>query len=153
MPPRKVATVAIAVVVAHFALTSIVEHYISGRVGAQAGEAVAHFLIGAHESAASGSADRVDDLYQEMRKSSKDITDRWLVPLAVVSFPAKFLLKPFLSAALRNDFESYHAQQLSRDEVHTRVVARDVLANLFNSLVLGALVYLVLRVFNRRNAP
>lgn len=146
MTNKKIFAIAFSVTIIHFVLTSVVGHYIAVRIGTQMGQVVASGLTDATEQSPQNSERKATELYQGMKNRSEDIIENWRMPLLLLSLPSKPLLNPFLKEIRENQLNRVISKEISKEQFYTRERMLDYSANFVNSLSLGLLVYLILRI-------
>ncbi len=142
---KNILTIALSVTVIHFILTLIIGHYIAVQIGVQAGAVVTSGL-----EEASKSHDAADEesakIYQNMKQKVDAINERWQIPSLLISLPAKPLMNSFLREIKKNQLKMVIAKEITRAQFRTRGLIIDHTANFLNSLSLGFIVYIGLRV-------
>jgi cell division protein FtsB len=146
---KKILTITLSVIVIHFILTSIIGHYIAVQIGVQTGQIVTSGL-----EEASKSHDAADEestkIYQNMKKKVDVIDERWKIPRLLISLPAKPLMNSFLREIKKNQLNMVIAKEITREQFVTRGLIIDYTANFLNSLSLGFIVYIVMRILKSR---
>lgn len=146
MTNKKIFAIVLSVTIIHFVLTSVIGHYIAVQIGTQMGQVVASGLTDATEQSPQSSEEKANELYQGMKNRSEGIIENWRMPLLLLSLPAKPLLKPFLKEIRKNQLNRVISKEISKEQFYTRGRMFDYSANFVNSLSLGLLVYLILRI-------
>jgi len=146
MTNKKIFAIALSVTIIHFVLTSVIGHYIAVQIGTQMGQVVASGLTDATEQSPQNSEKKATELYQGMKSRSEDIIENWRMPLLLLSLPSKRLLTPFLKEIRKNQLNRVISKEISKEQFYTRGRMLDYSANFVNSLSLGLLVYLILRI-------
>jgi hypothetical protein len=146
---KKILTIAFSVTVIHFILTSIIGHYIAVQIGVQTGAVVTGGL-----EEASKSHDAADEksakIYQNMKQKVDAINERWQIPSLLISLPAKPLMNSFLREIKKNQLKMVISKEITRAQFRTRGLIIDYTVNFLNSLSLGFIVYIGLRVLKSR---
>ncbi len=146
MANKKIFVIALSVTIIHFVLTSVIGHYIAVRIGTQMGQVVASGLTDATEQNAQNSEKKATELYQDMKNRSEEIIENWRMPLLLLSLPSKPLLNSFLKEIRKNQLNRVISKEISKEQFYTRGRMLDYSANFVNSLSLGLLIYLILRI-------
>ena len=149
MTNKKIFVIALSVTITHFVLTSVIRHYIAVQIGTQMGQVVASGLTDATEQSPQNSEKKTTELYQGMKNRSEDIIENWRMPLLLLSLPSKPLLNPFLKEIRKNQLNRVISKEISKEQFYTRGRMLDYSTNFVNSLSLGLLVYLILRILKR----
>ena len=149
MTNKKIFVIALSVTIIHFVLTSVIGHYIAVQIGTQMGQVVASGLTDATEQSPQNSEKKATELYQGMKNRSEDIIENWRMPLLLLSLPSKPLLNPFLKEIRKNQLNRVISKEISKEQFYTRGRMLDYSTNFVNSLSLGLLVYLILRILKR----
>lgn len=152
MKNRKIITISLIVTIIHFFLTSLIGHYIAVQVGSQTGKIVAEGLIEAGEKGTDNAEAEAKRIVQNMRAKADEIKEKWRIPELIISLPSKPLFNPFLKEINRNQINKVVAKEISRDQFGTQGFIIHYTANLLNSLSLGFLVYIMLRIINHYKA-
>ncbi len=153
MTHRRIVRVLLAVVAVHFVRTSAIGHNIAVRVGSNTGAAVARYLIDAYELNAKGSEPTADDAYRDMKNSVEVSNEPFRLVFAILSLPTKSLIEPMFRPMTRRWFEELLSDKLSRAQLRARLFALEIVENLVNSISLGLLLYLGLRMVMVVRAP
>jgi hypothetical protein len=142
-------TIALLITIVHFVLTSVIGHYIAIQIGTQMGQVVAGGLIDASEKRPQKSGEEANRIYQNMKNKSNNITERWKIPLILMSLPANPLMAPCLKNIRKAWlFDRFLAKEISKEQFKPRGMLLDYAANFVNSLSFGLLLYIILRIFN-----
>jgi hypothetical protein len=150
---RKIITIALSIATAHFFLTSVVGYYVGAHVGAQVGEVVAKGLIEVMENPGQDADSFVPEVVRNMHNASETILAPWRPIFAVISFPAKPLLRPISSYFWSSRLEALRAKEISREQFRTEATLLDLAVNLLNSLLVGLLVFVALVPLRHNRAP
>jgi hypothetical protein len=145
MTIRKIITISLIVTVIHFFLTSLIGHYIAVQVGSQLGKIVAEGLIESSDNKANAATATI---YQNMKTKSEEIERTWKIPELLISLPAKPLINPLLKDIKQNQINRVISKEISRDQFRTQGLVIHYSANFLNSLSLGFLVYIILRILS-----
>jgi hypothetical protein len=148
MNKKKIITVVLLVGVIHFVLTSVIEYYIAVQIGTQMGQVV----IGGLEAVTdkSESKEEVTNIVDNMKGKSEEIKAKWTIEELIISMPAGPLMNPLLRDIRRNQFNKLITKEINRDQFVTQGLITDYTARLLNSILLGLLVYIALRIINRK---
>lgn len=149
MTNKKIIAIALFVAIVHFILTSVISHYIAVQVGSQIGRIVAAGLIEAGEKKTGNAEEEAKRIDQNMKVKSDEIKDRWKIPELLISFPVKPLLKPFLKEINQKQINKVIDKEISRDQFRTQGLIIHYTANFLNSISLGLLVYIILRISSK----
>ena len=137
----------LVVTISHFVLTSLFGHYIAVQIGTQMGQAIAGGLTSA---SAENNKDDATTIYQNMKNQSEAITDKWKFPELIISLPIVPVLKPALQELRQIRIKKVINKEISRDQFFTQGVVIDYTVRFLNSLSLGLLLYIALRIINRK---
>jgi hypothetical protein len=146
MTNKKIIIIALSLTIIHFVLTSLIGHYINVQVGTQIGKIVTEGLNEVYENKTGIAEEEAKRINQEMKARSNEIKERCRIPELIISLPAKPLLNSLLKAFRQDRMNKYIAKEISRDQFRTRGLITDYTANFVNSLSLGLLVYIMLRI-------
>jgi hypothetical protein len=148
MNKKKIITIVLLVGVIHFVLTSVIEYYIAVQIGTQIGQVV----IGGLEVVTdkSKSKEEATNIVDNMKDKSEEIKAKWKIEELIISLPAGPLMNPLVRDIRRNQFNKLITKEINRDKFVTQGLIIDYTARLLNSIVLGLLVYIVLRIINRK---
>ena len=141
--------IALLIALAHFILTSVVGHYIAVQLGTQVGHVVAEGLIGAYGESPQNlqkSEEEAKRISQDTKYKSEGIIENWKLPLFLISLPIKTLMNPFLKNLRDTRIKMVLSKDISKDQFYKRGIIIDYTANFINSLCVGFLVYVILRV-------
>lgn len=137
------------IALAHFILTSVVGQYIAAQLGTQMGHVVAQGLIEAYEKSPQNvqkSDEEAERISQDMKYKNEDIIENWKLPLFLISLPAKALMSPFLKEIKDIWMKMVLSEEISKDQFYKRGIIIGYAANFINSLCVGFLVYVILRI-------
>lgn len=145
---HRIFVIVLLITILHFILTSVIGHYIANQIGTQMGQIVAGGLIEANESPQT-SEEEVKRIYQNMKNKGNDIIESWKIPLILVSLPTKPIIYTLLKKFRRTwIYDPAISGDISREQFKRRVIIIDNIVNFINSLSLGLVVYLILRLYN-----
>jgi len=147
MTNKKIINTALAVAVVHFMLTSVIGHYIAVHIGTQMGQVVAAGLEAASENNNKENADRI---YQNMKRQTDETKAKWQIPELLISLPAKPVINPLLKDIRQNQMNKVIKKEISRDQFRTQGLIIDYTARLLNSIALGFLVFIALKIINQK---
>ncbi len=147
MNNKKIINTALVVTAIHFLLTSLVGRYIAVQIGTQMGQVVAGGLTSA---SAENNKEDAATIYQDMKKQSEAITGKWQLPELLISLPIVPVLKPTLLELRQIRIKKVITKEISRDQFRTQGLIIDYSVRFLNSLSLGLLVFIVLRIFNEK---
>lgn len=150
MTNKKIISVVFIVVISHFLLTSLIGHYIAVQVGSQVGKIVAEGLIDASETKSDNTEAEAKRSVQDMKAKSEAIKDKWKLPELIISLPAKPLITPLLRELGQKQMYKVINKEISRDQFRTEVLITVYAVRLLNSLCLGLLLYITLKIINRK---
>jgi len=144
---KKIITIALSVAIIHFVITSLVGHYIAVQIGTQIG----HVVIGGLSASSdkTKSEEEATRIFQNMKSQSDEIKAKWQIPELIISMPAKPLINKALKEMRQNRMHKYIAKEITREQFKTRGLITDYTATFVNSLALGLLVYIVLKILNQ----
>jgi len=145
--------IALLITVAHFALSSLLGHYVAYQVGGSAGENIARFITETYDSKGAASEAELTERYRDMKKAIDATADRWQVTFVLLSLPIKFALEPMFRSVTRSWYDQAFADGLSLPRLRFRIRTIIVVEDLLNSIALGLLAYLGLRMAQRFHAP
>jgi hypothetical protein len=148
MNKKKIITIVLLVGVIHFVLTSVIEYYIAVQIGTQIGQVVIGGLGAVTDK--SKSEEEATNIFQNMKGKSEEIKSKWKIEELIISLPARPLMNPLLKAIRRNQINKVITKEISRDQFVTQGLTIDYTARLMNSLFLGLLVYIALKIINRK---
>jgi hypothetical protein len=146
MTNKKIILIAIAVVMVHFIITAVIGHYISVQIGTQIGQAV---ISGFTAVSDKNNKEDATTIYQNMKRQSDEIKAKWQIPKVIIALPVKPAIDYLLEDIRQNQMKRYIAKEITKDEFRTRGLITDYAATFLNSLSLGLLVYIVLRILNQ----
>lgn len=145
---HRIFVIALLITILHFILTSVIGHYIANQIGTQMGQIVAGGLIEANESPQT-SEEEAKRIYQNMKNKSNDIIESWKIPLILVSLPTKPIIYTLLKKFRRTwIYDPAISGDILREQFKKRAIIIDNIVNFINSLSLGLVVYLILRLYN-----
>ncbi len=147
MTNKKIFTVTLAVTIIHFTLTSVIGYYIAVQIGTQMGKIVADGLIEASGKKTDKAEEEANRIYQNMKSKSDSINESWKIPYLLISLPAKPLITPFLREIKKGQLNRFISKEISKEQFRTRWKMLDYAASCANSLSLGFIVYLILRIW------
>src|SRR4030042_3978608 len=148
MTNKKIITITLSLTIIHFVLTSLIGHYINVQIGTQIGKIVAEGLNEAYEKKTGTAEEEAKRINYEMKAKSDNIKERWKIPNLIISLPVNPLLNTLLKEMRQDRMNKYIAKEISRDQFRTRGLITDYTANFVNSMSLGLLVYMVLKILN-----
>ena len=147
MTNKKIITISLYVAIIHFVLTSVFGHYIAVQIGTEIGQVVAGGLSAASDKTKSEA--EATTIFQNMKSQSNEIKAKWQIPELIISLPAKPLINTALKEMRQNRMHKYIAKEITREQFNTRGLITDYTATFVNSLALGLLVYIVLKILNQ----
>jgi len=139
----------LSVTVIHFILTSIVGYYIAVQIGTPMGQIVASGLKEASKSSQAPD-EEASKIYQNMKKKVDAINETWKIPSLLISLPVKPLMNSFLREIKKNQLNMVISKEITREQFRTQCLIIDYTANFLNSLSLGFMVYIILRILKSR---
>jgi hypothetical protein len=142
----RIFVVALLITMTHFILTSVISHYISIQIGTQMGQVVAEGLIEAYETSPQKSEEEAKRISQDMNNKRYDIIEKWKISLILISLPLKPLMNPFLKNIMDARIKMVLSKEISKEQFYKRGIMIDYAAKFVNSLSLGLLVYIILRI-------
>jgi hypothetical protein len=152
---NKLIVVALSVALIHFILTSVTGHYIAVQIGTQMGSIVAGGLIEAYGKSPQQSSQKSEEeakrIYQNMQTKSDDVTKKWEIPMLLISLPIKQFMKPFLKDIGQESLRMVVSKEISKHPFYARGMMINYAANLVNSFALGLLIYIIIRILNRKS--
>ncbi|MBI5076476.1 MAG: hypothetical protein HZB62_15095 [Nitrospirae bacterium] len=148
MTNKKIITIALSVSIIHFVLASVIGHYIAVQIGTEIGQVVVGGLSAASDKAKS--EEEATRILQNMKSKSDEIKAKWQIPELIISLPAKPLINPLLKEIRQNQMNKVITKEISRDQFRTQGQFIDYIANFLNSLALGLLVYIALKIINQK---
>jgi hypothetical protein len=134
--------VTVIIIILHFAITSMIGHYISVQIGTQMGRVVATGLLENAEADGSEAG-----TYEGMKKDTESIFGSWKVPTFLISLPAKPLINPMLKKIRATRIQMLLSKKISKEQFANEGFIIDYTANFVNSLSFGVIVYVILRLF------
>jgi hypothetical protein len=149
MKIRRSIRVSLLVAVVHFVLTSVIGYYAAYRIGGAAGESIAHLLTDGYESHGAMSEQTIEEHYRAIKSTAEATAASWEPVLALVHLPIGFALEPMFEPVSRGWNDQALANELSYSQWKMRVYALILFKYLLNSVCLGFLVYLGLRIAKR----
>jgi len=150
MANKKNLIIALIVTISHFALSTVIGYYIAVQTGTQMGRIVGSGLIEASKKGPQESDEEASKIYQNMEEKIDDINDTWRIPSLLISLPAKPLMNPFLGEIRKNQLKKVIAREITREQFRARWKGLGYVINFVNSLSLGLIVYLILRILKSR---
>ena len=130
----------------HFFLTSAIGHYIAVQIGTQMGQIVAQGLIDSSKTPQEAEANVI---YQGIQNNTSDIMEQWKIPLLLISLPVKPLMDPFIQQIRKNQLDMFVSKKISKNQYEKQGLLIDYVVNFINSLSLGFLVFIMLKVPNQ----
>jgi len=152
MTNKKIIIITFSLTIIHFVLTSLIGHYIAVQVGAQAGKIIASGLIETSDKNLDKTKEEATRIYQNIKNKSDDVSVSWRIPQLLISLPAKPLIIPLLKYMRKQQMNKAIAKEITPEQFRTHGVMIDYTVNFLNSLTLGLLAYVGLRLFYRYNA-
>ena len=152
MTNKNIIIIAFSLTIIHFVLTSLIGHYIAVQVGAQTGRIVADGLMETSDKNLNKAKEEATRIYQNMKTKSDDISDSWRIPQLLISLPAKPLITPLLKEMRKQLMNKVIAKEITPEQFRTQGLMIDYTVNFLNSLTLGFLAYVGLRLFYRNQA-
>lgn len=149
MTNKKIITITLSLTIIHFILTSLIGYYIALQIGTQMGKIVAAGLIEASKKNPDKAEEEANRIHQNMKTKSDDIRESWKIPHLLISLPAKPLITPLLKEMKENQMNKYIAKEFTRGQYRTQALMIEYTVNFLNSLSLGLLTYIMLRIFNQ----
>lgn len=150
MTDNKIFIIMLLVTIIHFILTSVIGHYIAVKTGTQIGQIVASGLVDTSPKSPEAQGEEAAIIYQNMKKKRDDINEHWKIPSLLISLPAKPIMNSFLVELRRNQFNKVISKELTKKQFYTHGKMIEYTANFVNSLSLGLIVYLILRIVKSR---
>ena len=154
---KKFITIALAVVIVHFGLTSAAGYYIALRIGQEMGKMVAGGLAEIWAVRQKGTQTETKEaaqrIIQDIKVKREALIKKWAIPTMLVSLPVRYFLEPLLNEADREATNKVLSKEITIEQFHTRERLMNVAANLVNSLALGLLVYVILIIINLKAKP
>ena len=86
-----------------------------------------------------------------MKSQSEAIRNKWQIPELLISLPSKPLINAFLKDMRQEQMNKVIAKEITKEQFRTRGLITDYTANFVNSLSLGLLVYIMLRILKYKN--
>lgn len=91
-------------------------------------------------------------IYEGMKRQSEDIVGTWKLPMVLISLPAKPIINPIFKKLRTARIQMLLSKKISKERFITEGFVIDYTANLINSLSLGFVVCVILRLLiTRRN--
>jgi hypothetical protein len=154
---KKIITIALAIVILHFVLTSAAGYYIALRVGREMGKMVAEGLDEIWEVRQKGSPQKIQEaaqrIIQDIKVKREALLKKWEIPTIAVSLPVRYFLEPLLNEADREATKKVLSKEITVEQFHKRERLMNLAVNLVNSLTLGLLVYAILIIINLKSKP
>ena len=148
MTNKKIITITLSLTIIHFVLTSLIGHYIAVQIGTEIGQVVVGGLAATSDK--TKSEEEATTIFQNMKSQSNEIKAKWQIPELIISLPAKPLINALIKDMRQNQMNKYIAKEITREQFKTRGLITDYTANLLNSMVLGLLVYIALKMINQK---
>jgi uncharacterized membrane protein len=149
MTNKKIIAIALSVAIMHFVLASVIGHYIAVEIGTKMGGVVANGLKEGIEGSKL-TDDEAARFYRDMKNKGSDIVAKWRAPLLLLSLPVEPVLRPFLREITKKQINMVVSKKISREQLYTQNIIIDYTVRLINSAVLGLLLYIAMRIWNRR---
>jgi hypothetical protein len=149
MTNKKIIIITLSLTIIHFVLTSLVSHYISVQIGTQMGQVVAVGLIETSDNSPDKAKEGATRIYQNMETKSKDINASWKIPQLLISLPAIPLITPLLKDIKKQQMNKVIAKEITREQFRTHGLMLNYSINYLNSLSLGLMVYVGMRILYR----
>jgi hypothetical protein len=115
------------------------------------GMVVADGLIEANDKYPDKAKEEATRINQNMKTKTGVINESWKIPQLVISLPAKPLITPLLKDMRKQQMNKVIANEITREQFRTQGRMIDYTVNFLNSLSLGFLFYVGLRIFYRNN--
>ncbi len=147
MTSKKIVELVLSVAIVHFIITSLIGHYIAVHVGTEIGQVAAGGLTTASDG---NNEEEPTRIYQNVKSQSDEIEARWQIPELIISLPAKYMINPLLQDIRKKQIDKVINKTINRDQFRTRALLIDYTANFLNSVALGLLVYVALRIINQK---
>ena len=141
----------LSLTIIHFVLTSLISHYISVQIGTQIGKIVAGGLIESSNNNPDNAKEEATKIYKNIGTKSDDIKESWKIPQLLISLPARPLITALLKDMRKQQMNKVIAKEITREQFRTQGIMIDYTVNFLNSLSLGFLVYVGLRLLYRYN--
>lgn len=152
---KKNITIALAVTILHFALTSAIGYYIAVRQGRQLGKIVTNGLSAAYEKSPHESPQKSDKeakrISQKMKEKSEETRNRWEIPTTFISLPIKYFLEPLLNECSRERMKKIQSKEISVGQFKAEGLLIFSTANLANSFAFGVLFYAIIIIFSNKS--
>lgn len=110
------------------------------------GKIVADSLIEASAKNPDKAEEEANRIHQNMKSKIDGINDNWKIPNVLISLPAKPLINALVKEMKQNQMNKYIAKEITREQFRTRGLITDYTANFVNSLCLGFLLYIGLKL-------
>jgi hypothetical protein len=149
MTNKKIIIITVSLTLIHFVLTSFSGHYISVQIGTQVGQVVSDGLIEASDNSPDKAQEEATRIYQNMETKSDYINTSWKIHQLLISLPARSLITPLLKDIRKQQMNKVIAKEITHEQFRTHGLMLDFSVNFLNSLSLGLLVYVGLRLFYR----
>lgn len=149
MTNKKIITITLSLTIIHFILTSLGGYYIAVQVGTKMGKIVADGLMEATDKNLDKAEEEANRIHQNMKSKIDGINEDWKIPKLLVSLPAKPLINALLKELRQNQMNKYIAKEITRGQFRTRGLIADYTANFVNSLCLGFLLYIGMKLSTR----
>lgn len=143
--------IALLVALAHFLVTSVIGVYIALQIGTQMGHAVAEGFIEAYEKSPQNdqkSEEEAKKIYQETKNKSDGIIENWRFPLFLISLPIGPLTNPVHKNIWKALFRMSVSKEIPKKQFYVLTIMIDCIATFINSLSIGFLVYVILRIWS-----
>jgi hypothetical protein len=158
---HRLLVIALLIALVHFLLTSIIGLYIAVQLGTQVGHVVAEGFVEAYKKSPQNlqkSEEEARRIDQSMKNKNENIIENWRVPLFLISLPTNPLMNPIRKNIYRTRFRMVVSKEISRKQFYIWGIVIDCIAKFVNSLSVGFLVYMILRIWRiyrtkRRVAP
>ncbi len=142
--------IALLIALVHFLLTSAIGLYIAVQLGTQVGHVVAEGFIETYEKSPQNlqkSEEETKRIYQGTKNKNENIIENWRVPLFLISLPTNALMNPVLKNINRTLLRMVVSKGISRKQFLIWGSMIGCIANFINSLSVGFLVYMILRIW------
>ncbi len=149
MTNNKIISISLSLTIIHFILTSVIGHYISVQIGTEMGKIVSAGLIESSGLNTIKTNDETSRIDQNIENKSAEIGKRWRIPQLLISLPARPIINPILKDVRKQQMNRVIAKEMTGEQFRTQGLMIDYTANLFNSLLLGLIIYAGLRLIYR----
>jgi hypothetical protein len=150
MTNKKIITISLSIAIIHFMLTSVIGHYISVKIGTEMGNIISASLIESSDLNRSKTTEDATRISQNIEAKSVEIKKSWKTSQLLISLPVRPIITPLLKDIRERQVNKVIAKEMTLEQFRAQGLIIDYAINLLNSLLLGSLIYVALRLLHRK---